>query len=247
MADAVQPAKGNGIKPILDTIISPKEAFESLRERPSWAIAFLILLVFMLIGYEMQRPAALHAAVGTTQHMLATSSFFSSMTDAQKQQILDKAQHPDASSAFTGPLFVLIAVLIGVFVNTLILWITGKSGSGNAKFSSYWAASICNAVASQGIASIVLGFICLLRGPDSFNLSSDILKALPSIGTIAPVGGYLGAILSSLSIFALWGLFLNMQILRWTGEVKGATVWIVPGLITALSVLLSGYFLNAAG
>ncbi len=35
----------NGLKTALDTIVAPKDAFESLRSAPTWGWAFLLALV----------------------------------------------------------------------------------------------------------------------------------------------------------------------------------------------------------
>ena len=237
----------DGFKVLIDTIISPKEAFESLRERPTWAIALIVFIALFVIGFELQRPAAMHASIGTTQHMLATSPLFANMTADQKAKALDAAVHPPASAAITGPIFGIIFIVIGALVNALILWIAANAGGGSARFSSMWAASLCNAAMSIGLASVVLGIIAMIRGADSFAVSGDLVRAMPSLGTIVPIGGLVGGILSSLTLFALWGLFLNMQTLRFTAGMKGAAVWVVPAIITLLSVVLGGYFLNMAG
>ena len=236
----------DGFKTIVDTFISPKEAFESLREKPAWALALIVLVGLMLAGTLMQRPAALHAGVGTLQHMMATNSFFSSMTDAQKAEAIEKAQHPDAMSAITGPIVGVCVLLLALLLNALILWVTSGGGSA-VRFSSLWAASIYNSIASFGLAQFVLGIICLARGADSFAISSDLYKALPNLGMIAPIGGLGGNLLIALNVFTLYGLFLNMQILRWTGKVSGATVWIVPALITLVSGFIQAFFIGFAG
>lgn len=239
--------QGNGLKTVIDTVVAPKEACEALRDTPTWGWALIILCVLFIVGYELQRPATLHASVGTIQHMIATNPMMANVSDEQKTQMLEKAQHPDMLSTVLGPVWALLSYLIGILVNATILLVANASG-GKARFSNLWAASVNIAVPTLGLPAIVLGLICILRGPDNFNATSDIIKALPNVGMIAPgLGGIPGGILACLNVFALWGLFLNMQILRWTAGLTGAVVWLVPALITLLSALIGGWFLSFAG
>ena len=238
----------NGLKTVVDTIISPKEAFESLRETPTWVWALIALAVTFIIGYEMQRPAALHASVGTMQHMFTTNSFFANMTDAQKAAAMEKAQHPDMLATITGPLWAIATFLIGALFNALFLLIGANVGRGNARFVSLWAASLNISVPTLGLSAIVLGIICLIRGPESFNTTGDLLRSIPSLAMLAPgVTGPLGGMLALLSVFSFWGLWLNMQALRFTAQVTGAMVWVIPVVITLLSTLVGGWLVSFGG
>jgi hypothetical protein len=240
--------KANGLKVALDVIISPKEAFESIRSAPTWGWAIILLTVVFLAGYELQRPATLHASVGTIQHMIATNSFFSSLPDEKKNEMVQQAQHPTAVQAFTGPLTALLSFLLAALLNAVFLLVASSIGGGSGRFASFWAASVNIAVATFGLSSLVLGIICLLRGPDGFNTSGDIVRAIPNVGMIAPsLTGIGGAILASLNIFTLWGLWLNMQVLRWTAAMSGAIVWVVPAILTILGAIVSGWLLSFAG
>jgi len=44
------PAKANGLKTAIDTIIAPKEAFEAIRNAPTWFWALAISIVITMIG-----------------------------------------------------------------------------------------------------------------------------------------------------------------------------------------------------
>ena len=59
--DTVETPKANGLKTALDTIIAPKEAFETLRVAPTWGWAFALTLVLYAIGTYLLTPALVHA------------------------------------------------------------------------------------------------------------------------------------------------------------------------------------------
>ncbi len=241
-------AKPNELKVALDTVIAPKSAYEALRSAPVWRWAFLVLVVLIVVGYAMQRPAAQHAAVGSMQHMLATSSFFSKLTDAQKADMLARTEHPDARDAVTGSLWTILAAAIALVFNSLLLMAGAAIGGGSARWSRMWAASVNTGIPTIGIAAVVLGIIAMIEGPDRFNLTTDLLRAIPNLGWLAPgVTGVTAGTLASLNIFVLWGLWLNMQALRWTAEVRGPMVWIAPAVITILGALAAGKLASFAG
>ena len=75
-ADISQAPKVSGLKTVLDIIVAPKDAFESLRTNPVWGWALLVTLVLMIVGYFLEQPASQHASYGTLQHALATSPLY---------------------------------------------------------------------------------------------------------------------------------------------------------------------------
>ncbi|HEU5479666.1 MAG TPA: hypothetical protein VFU90_07515, partial [Candidatus Tumulicola sp.] len=52
--------KANGLKTALDTIISPKEAFEQLRVAPTWGWALLLTIVLYAFASYLLTPAIVH-------------------------------------------------------------------------------------------------------------------------------------------------------------------------------------------
>ena len=238
--DTIEAPKANGLKTALDIIVAPGEALASLKLVPTWGWACLIATVLLLGGYAMQRPAQLHAAVGTVQHMVATNSMFAGMTDEQKQKIVENAQHPPAFQAVIGVIGGVFTLFAAVLLNAVILLLASMVGSGSAGFRQLWAGSMNVAIPTFGLNYVVLGAICIALGPDHFATSMDLFRAVPGPAMLLPAQGLLGGILMGLNVFMLWGCVLNIMMMRTVAGVKGAISWIAPVLILLGGALIIG-------
>lgn len=239
-------AKASGLSTVVNTIASPSEAFETLRTAPTWGWALLFAIVLMCIGTYLQGPATRHAGVVQTQQMMATNSFFASMTAAQKEQAIARAGRPSP----WGYLFVIVVLFIAAFFNTLIMLIGNAVGRGQAGFKQLWAGSMNIAVPTLGLGAIVLGIITTLRGADSFNSSIDIASATPSLAYILSgvlfryffmphVSPVAVAFLSGFSVFTIWGLFLNATMLRVMAKTSAGVAYGFAALVTLLGALFA--------
>ncbi len=230
--------RAGGLKTAIDTIVAPKDAFESLRSAPTWGWAFLISCALMVVGYFLQHPAMQHASIGTMQHALNTNPIYASMSDDQKQQALDRIAHPPAFQTALGLVSVAVTLFVSAAVNAAILLGATAIARGEASFGRLFAGSMNIAVPSLGIFWVVLGIICQVLGADHFSTMTDVFRSVPSLATIAPgVTGKLGIFLSGVHIFTLWGCALNIVMMRVTAGVKGALSWIGPVFILVLGAL----------
>ncbi len=237
MESSVPVAKANGLSTVVNTIAAPSDAFETLRVAPTWGWACLIAIVLLAIGIFLQGPATRHAGVLQTQQMMATSSLFANLTPDKKAEIVAKAGQP---SVF--PYITLIVVLfLIVLFNTLFTLIGNAVGKGQADFKRLWAGSMNIAVPTFALAQVVIGIITMLRGPDAFSSSMDIARSVPSLAYLAPhASAGMVAFLTAISIFSLWGLFLNATMLRVTARTSPGVAWSFAALITLLGALMAG-------
>lgn len=240
--DSSDASKADGLKTALDIVVAPKEAFERLRSAPTWGWACIIAIVLLVAGYALQRPAQLHAAVGTLQHMMATNSLFSSMSDEQKQKALDNASHPSAIQTAIGVLGVLVSLFVAALINAVVLLVANAVAHGTADFRRLWAGSMNIAVPTFGLNYVVLGIICVALGADHFQTSGDLLRSVPGLAMLFPgMRGTVGGFLMGINIFTLWGFALNVMMMRTMAGVGGAVAWIAP-----LLILLGGACIIAA-
>lgn len=224
-------AKANGFSTVIDTIASPNEAFERQRTAPTWGWALATAIVLLLIGTYLQTPAMRHAGVAQAQHMIAHSPMFATVSDAKKQQILDRAGKPSLF-AYVGP---VVFLLFGVLVNTLIMLVGNLAGKGQADFKRLWCGSMNIAVPTMGLGAVVLGVITTMRGPDAFSNGIEVMQSMPSLATFAPNAGVvLVSFLASISVFTLWGFFLNAAMLRVTGKTSPAVAYVFAAIVLLL-------------
>jgi hypothetical protein len=240
--DAVAPSEGGGLKTAFDTIVAPKDAFDRLRLAPTWGWAFVIAALLLIGGNVMQRPAQIHAAVGSMQRMMATNPLFSNMTDQKKAEAIERASHPSPVQTALGMAGVVAGLFVAVLVNSAVLLLASIAGRGDAGFRRLWAGSMNIAIPTFGFNYVVVGAICLALGPGHFQTSADILRTVPGLAMLAPgAHGVLGGLLLGINVFTLWGCLLNVTMMRVTANVRNALAWIGPVVI-----LLGGALLTAA-
>ncbi len=237
-----------GLKTLVDTIVAPTEAFERLRVAPTWGWALGVLVVLLAASSFGGLAVSEHAGVGMIHHMLATNSSMAAMPDATKQKMLDDAAHVPPVKLMANLLVAIVITLLGALINAALLLGTSAMAQGSATFKSLWAGSINISVVQLGLGQSITMVIAQLRGPENINSMTDVLRVVPSLGWLDPgASGTLGGMLLTISIFALWGLALNVLMLRTTGRVTNAASWIVPVLITRAGATISGAFLSLAG
>ncbi|MGR4065333.1 MAG: YIP1 family protein [Vulcanimicrobiaceae bacterium] len=240
--------KGSALATIVDTIVAPKEAFERLREAPTWGIAALVIAVLTLIAAILALPVNTHIGVAMVQHMIVSNPTIAGMSDAEKQKMLDDAMHPAPWKSYAlNPLLGVLGMGLIFLCNALFLLLGSAIGRGTGSFRTLWAASVNIGVPTAALSQLVIAVIGMIRGPEAFGSMTDLVRAVPSLGWIVPgAGGLLGATLSSISVFLLWGLFLNFNALRYTAQVRGAVAWVVPAIVTILGGLATGGLFLAA-
>jgi Yip1 domain len=239
-ADISQASKAGGLKTVIDIIVAPKDAFESLRPNPIWGWAFLAAFVLMIVGYFLQQPATQHASLGSMQHALATSPLYSTLTDEQKQRILARVAHPPAYQTALGIGGVVASLFVATLLNAVILLAASSLARGTGDFKHLFAGSMHIAVPSFGLYSLVLGIICRILGADHFATIADMGRAVPSLALVASgATGKLEAFLAGVQIFSLWGCGLNIVMMRTLAGVRNALAWLVPLLILIGAALLA--------
>jgi hypothetical protein len=227
------------MKTVIDIIVAPKDAFESLRENPIWGWTLLATVVLMIIGYFLQLPATEHASYGTMQHALATSPLYSTLTDEQKARVLARVAHPPAYQAALGIASIVIVLLVAALLNAVILLAGNALAHGASDFKRLFAGSMAITVPSFGLYSLVLGIILRVLGADHFATIADIYRAVPGLALLVPgATGKLGAFLAGIQIFSLWGCGLNILMMHVLAGVRNVVAWLFPLLILLGAALL---------
>ncbi|MDQ2663055.1 MAG: hypothetical protein M3Y18_03340 [Candidatus Eremiobacteraeota bacterium] len=247
MIDAPAAPKANGLTTVVNTIVAPQEAFETLRLVPMWGWAFIITFALFALGTLLEAPTTQHVNYIQTQHMVATSSLFANMTPAQKQQALARAAHPGTTGSILPIVFGSIGVLLVALLNTVILLIGNAVGKGQANFKRLFCGSMNIAVPTFGLYTLVNAAIIAVRGPTSFNSMSDILHAVPGLGMFGPAGSVVTTgFLSGINIFTLWGLFLNATLLIVMARVAKPVAWTTAVVILFFGAAVSSSFIALA-
>lgn len=229
-------AKTGGLSNVIDTIVAPAEAFERQRTAPTWGWALVVALVLLLAGAYLQGPAARHVAAVTTQHMMATSTLFANATAEQKQRAIANAGKTSPFS-YVGP---VIMLFLAVFFNTIVMLLGNAVGRGTADFKRLWCGSMNIAVPTLALGGIVLGIITTVRGADSFESSLALAQAVPSLAMLVPhASAVMEGFLASISVFTIWGFFLNATMLRVMARTSPAIAYTFAAVVLVLGALFA--------
>jgi hypothetical protein len=224
---------------MLDIFLAPGRTFSRLKEKPTWLIPLIIVLVFNMlfvfvtshyIDWGKQRQAALERMrernVPQEQIDKATEGmdkFYSS--PAMRYGM------PVVSALFIG---ILAALFLAVIYN-----ISLPLFGGTSDFKRTWAI-VCNASLVAVPATIVRGLLVLLKR--SSEVTTSLLMAAP--GLKQP---FLKALLSQLDIFDFWKFLLIAIGLKVVFGVKNSKsytlvfgVWLIVILVLSLLGMSAG-------
>lgn len=234
-ADSSEVQKGNGLTTLVDTIISPKDAFERLAISPTWGWALIVSLVLPIVAYYFMVPAIEHGMIGDLAKQAATNPGLAQMSPERRAKFASYAPYFAA--------FVPIAILFFVLLQTVIMTIFNAIGKGQANFGKLWAAAM-NICVIYGIGQIVAAVVVVLRGPDSFNTNAEVQRALPSLALLAPPGGdpHLLAFLATINPIVIWSVVLVSMAMRYTAKVGPGPAWGAAIVSYAFPMLLGVAF-----
>lgn len=210
--------KVNGLNTLVDTIVSPKEAFEALALSPTWGWALIVSLLLPIVAYFVMIPAIEHGMLADMARQAATNPQIAQMTPEQR-----------AKFAAMVPFFVVItpiAIFFFVFLQTVVMTIFNAVGKGKAGFGKLWAASM-NICVLYGIGQIITAAVVMLRGADSFDSAASVQRALPSVAMLAPgvSDPHLLTFLASINPIVIWSVVLVSMAMRYTAKVSAGAAW----------------------
>jgi hypothetical protein len=171
--------RANGLTTALNMIVAPGEAFEALRNAPTWGWALIVSLVIFLIGNFLAAPAQMHAVHASMVAQLASNS---NLTDAQRSAQLAMVD----KFGTMGWLFAPVILFIVVALQSLIMLIFNAVGGGSATFKHLWASAMNITIPGLALYSLVVGILAMVRGTNSFNSTSDLYLTMPSLAWLAP-------------------------------------------------------------
>ncbi|MDP9024355.1 MAG: YIP1 family protein [Candidatus Eremiobacteraeota bacterium] len=228
--------RAQGLKTVLDTIVSPKEAFESIRIIPTWGWALAIAVVLSSLGTYLMAPALQHAFASGWPAMVAKDPNLAQLS-ADKQQSILAMNSKIFGFAW---LFSLIVVPIICLIEAVVMLIFNAIGRGEGTFGKYFAASCNIAVPSAGLYSIVSALIVTIRGADSFGNMQSLQTVLPSLAYFAPAASpKLTALLNAANPFSIWGVALSIAAMLIIGRVSKVQAWLAGIVLFIIPALLA--------
>ncbi len=223
---------------LISVLVSPSKAFEALRERPTWLLALLVLIILGVVGTalvsgKIDYPQMIQDSIEAQGR---------DVPEAQMEGIIDFYEKFGPVMSIAGSFVPIIGYLLIALVFLVVLKMFGGSLTFGQSFATTLHAMMPQAV--KGILSIPV-----ILGKSEFSFlelrSGSILKS--NVGAFAPeeTGPVMLALLSSLDIFTIWtvalmviGFAIVARVSKGTAAVAGISLWLLWILIkTGLATL----------
>jgi hypothetical protein len=213
---------------LIGVLISPGKTFRSLAERPTWAVALLVLMlvsgaVWFLAGKRIDYRDTI------------TQSVRHSGRNVTEAQLEPQIAMMEKGGAYIYGLSVPVVVAFFALLAALINWVAFKLQGSDIDYKSSLAVNLHAAVPQVVIASLLSLPVILSKeslGYDDVKTGSLLAS---NLAFLAPEGSHawVTAALASLDFFALWGLVLSV-----IGYRAAARVSTKAAVVTVLVVWL---------
>lgn len=234
-ADPTTPPS-NGLKTVLDTIVSPKEAFESMRIVPTWGWALAITIVLATIGSYLMIPAFQHAFEAGWPAMVAKDPNLAQLP-ADRQQAILAMNSKIFGFAWIFPLFFIPIICL---VEALVMLIFNAIGRGDGTYAKYFSAACNISVPTAGLAAIIGAVVVVIRGANSFGSMPAVQGAMPSLATFGLTSDpKLTAFLGQLNPFSLWAVGLSVAAMIVIGRVPKLQAWLAAIVMFLVPTLIA--------
>ena len=217
---------------LIGVLVAPHKTFRSIAERPTWLVAFLVLLVLPLLPGLVANPKIDWEEFAQYQVERAGADLNS---PEAKQQI--------EWTAKLGPYFIYATpffMAIGILVCALVFWGAFTLAGGELGFKRSLAVVAHGmmpfAVAALLAVPVILGMDGI---PPELIEQGGYLKS--SLAALAPedAGVILVAFLSKFDLFTIWSLVLYTIGFTYSAKVSTKTAAITVGLLWALWILIT--------
>jgi hypothetical protein len=211
------PQNSNGLATYLSVLWAPGEAFDRLRQAPTWGWAAVIGIALILISTIISLPEIAKVAQIAQDQRLATMS--ADQAAAARQAM--------ASMKGLTPVFAIVGVLVVPWIiwilSALVYTIGGALSGAGAKFSLAWVVAV-NLGIIAFVGAVVNAIILVGRGPDAISSPLD-QYTLPSLGMLVHDNVKLATFLNAYNVDYLWLYIVSIVALERTLLMKrGAAI-----------------------
>jgi membrane protein, antimicrobial resistance system len=234
--EAANPGGESALSTLVNVLIAPQSAFASIRERPRWLVAFVVVSVLAMIASYLEIPAVMHAMTIWYPAQLAKDPSTASLSPDRASQMLNLSLGFVRYQWLASPLVVVLTALFAA----LVLLIVSAIAKGDGGFGRLFSLAMNVGVVVFGIGYLVTALIVVARGPDGFASPVEVSGAVPSLAWLAPAAPpKLQTLLSSFNPFTIWSFVLLALGTSTVARVSRGAAWAASAAVTLTGVLLS--------
>ncbi len=230
---------------LLNIFFEPGNTFADLRRKPRFIMAFIIIAIlssafFFAFTYKMGEDRMRRAITEQAEK----NSQFASLPEEAKKQNIDLQMTIQKVVRYALPIFIIIGFLIG----TLIYWLGAKVMGGTISFMQAFSVWIYSTFPPTIVSTVANFLILFLKSPDDIDIIASqrgLVNANPSLffgGKEMPV---LTTLISTIDLFAIWGLVLAAIGLHKVARLSKGSAWAIVLILTLFGIMVrvvSAYF-----
>jgi hypothetical protein len=246
MSDATLSAGRSTPQTLTSIFFEPSETFASLRERPRFLIAALIIVALITLfnvlfiqklGYE-----------NIVRARIESSSRTADLPADQKEQIIQQQSKPIFKSISYFAPIIGFAVFFAAGAGLYLLGAMTFGGAMTYKqaLAVYVYSTFPPFILSM-LANFILLFIKNAEDIDVMRAQSGLVNANPSILVDAKAHPALAALLGAFDLFSFYGLFLAALGLQKVGRLSAGSAWSIVIGLWIIGVLLRVGFASLFG
>jgi hypothetical protein len=227
---------------IVDIVIDPSAAFARLRDVPTWGWAFVVATLLGIAGFLLMEPASVHAFDKSMPAVYAATPQIAKLPADQQSKVI--AQYMSFGRVFVQLSWIATPVifLIASLISALVMLIGNAIGHGDGSFKKFFALSMLIAVIG-GLGLLVAGLIAVVRGPDSFETTGSVQRALPNLAMLVPNASHkVETFLGTMTIAALWSTVLTALGMIALARVSRPVAWTVAVLMLVIPAAFAAAF-----
>ena len=241
--DVSQPVRRTALSTLVAIVITPGEAFEEIRHRPTWGWALAITIVLAAAGSLLGTPAAKHMIETSFAAQFANDPRFAGLSPDEARARV--AQLVATAVAFANFVWLLSIVYVpGVTaIEAGVLFGVRAFARSEATFAQLFSLAAHVQFIALGIGSVVLGTVVALRPIESYRTQSDFLGSLPSFAWLTPgAPPKITAFLAALGPFQVWATIVLALGLVAVARLRPPLAWSAAIVLLLFGAVWSAVF-----
>lgn len=217
---------------VVGVLFSPTRTFEAIRERPTWLVALVVLVVLgATVGLLLSQKIDWEEVA---REQLAQSN--RQLSEEQMERAIEVTEAIGSKMVYLGP---LLGGPVVYLLIALLFWVLLKLLGGEFSYKASFATTLHGLMPSAVAALLTVPVIMGLGEPDMARVNSGTLLA-SNLGAFVPeeTSHVMRTALASIDVFSIWSLFLlsiGFAVVARVSRAKAATavvaLWIVYILI----------------
>ncbi|MGH7672550.1 MAG: YIP1 family protein [Gemmatimonadales bacterium] len=208
---------------LVKVLYEPREVFARVREKPTFLLPFVGIVVVQVILGIVNMP------------------FLKVAMQAQAAQAAPGGSDPSKFAAI-GLVVIPIVIAIALVVAAFLLWVLVSLVGGEGKFGTLMSVAAYASVPSAILLAIVGSVVLRLQGAEGITSPADMQPAL-GLDLLAPdAKGFLGAVLKGINPFSIWGLVLTATGVSTTHQLSKGSGYVVAATSFVIGLLIAGAF-----